>query len=134
MPPLAYPLHGLNSAMLLVLSLLALVRYGDAGRPVWLALSLACSAPGIVFPEFNFLLFPLATFAVIAWVRQDWRARLRLCMPFIAISLFLALAYLAFQIVTPQGPMTLERRRASTSPLGRSRLASCSQRDCCPPP
>ena len=103
MPPLAYPLHGLNSAMLIVLSLLALVRYCAAGRPVWLAMSLACSAPGIIFPEFNFVLFPLATFAVIAWLRDDWQARLRLCLPYIAVWLLLALAYLVFQLVTPPG-------------------------------
>ena len=101
MPPLAYPLHGLNSLMLLAIVLLALARHLDHGGRAWLVLALLAAAPGMVWPEYNFILYPLAIFALILLLRSGWRARLRAAMPFMLLWGLLVLAMLAFRLLTP---------------------------------
>jgi len=101
MPPLAYPLHGLNSVMLLALSLLALQRHIERGGWIWLALSLLASSVGILWPEFNFILYPIATFTLILLGRAGRRARLRTALPFVLLWSALVLAMLAFRVLTP---------------------------------
>lgn len=101
MPPLAYPLHGVNSAMALVLSLLALRRHVTAGGWGWLAVSVLCSMFGFVWPEFNFLLVPMATLCAILLLRGDWVGRVRLALPFLAGWLLCAAAFLVFRFALP---------------------------------
>lgn len=96
-PPLAYPLHGLNSLMLLVLSLLALLRHIERSGNGWLVLSVACSTPGFIWPEYNSLLFPLATLTLIALMRRSWRDRLRLALPFLLVWALCVLSFLLFR-------------------------------------
>ena len=101
MPPLGYPLHGLNSLTLISISLLALQRYIDRGGKAWLALSLMLSASGSIWPEYNFVLVPLATLTMIFLGRVTWTARLRLASPYLVIWLLAVLSFVAFRWVLP---------------------------------
>lgn len=101
MPPLGYPLHGLNSVMLLVLSVLLLVRHIERGGAPWLVASLACSGTGIIWPEFNFLLFPAATGATILLLEPRWSARIRRLRPFLVIWSLVICAQFAFRFLMP---------------------------------
>ncbi len=101
MPPLAYPLHGLNSLMLLVLSLLALLRHAEHGGRRWLALSLTCFVIGVVWPEFNFILFPTATLTIVILTRETWPARFRLAIPFLVVWALALVSFFVFRMVLP---------------------------------
>lgn len=101
MPPLSYPLHALNSMMLLAVSLLALDRQLRRGGRGWLALALLASGLGILWPEFNFVLYPIATFTLIMLRREGLRARLLAAWPFALLWSSLVVATLVFRVLTP---------------------------------
>jgi hypothetical protein len=103
MPPLAYPLHGLNSAMFLTLSVLALERYTERGGRVWLIVSLIGSAPAFIWPEFNFVLCPLATVSWIMLSRKGWRERSNLVLAYLGVWVPLLLAWFGFWLLVPPG-------------------------------
>lgn len=101
MPPVGYPLLGFYSLVLLALSLAAMTRYADTGRRLWLALAIACSTLGCIGAEFNALVFPSITTALILALRQDWHARLRLLAAFLPGWASVALLILIIKAFLP---------------------------------
>jgi hypothetical protein len=100
-PPTGYPLIGLGSLTLLVLSLVCTVRFAYGAGRGWLWLAALLSTLGIVWPEFNFLLFPVVIGGAILLLRDQARARFRLALAFLPLWGVAALACLAFRVVMP---------------------------------
>jgi hypothetical protein len=103
MPPLAFPLLGLDSPTFLTLSLICLVHYADGASRPWLWLSSVLSTFGIVWPESSFILFPLIIGAAIWLLRPQMRERIWLALAFLPLWAVAAMASLLFRILLPSG-------------------------------